>query len=107
MVEQEIRFLLKKAALFYDYPPEDGDVFGQGRRDLIAEITDLYPHVINGGNFDENADALADVEVIFPLTPTRGSGRRQTARRSAEIARCELKLFMRTRRRDLCQVTIL
>lgn len=57
--------VLKKAALFYDYPPEDGDVFGQGRRDRIAEITDLYPHVINGGNFDEHADALADVEVIF------------------------------------------
>ena len=41
MVEQEIRFWLKKAALFYDYPPEDEDVFGQGRRDLIAETTDL------------------------------------------------------------------
>jgi phosphoglycerate dehydrogenase-like enzyme len=54
-----------KTALFYNYPSEDGDVFGQGRRDRIAELTDLYPHVVNAGNFDEHAESLADVEVIF------------------------------------------
>jgi phosphoglycerate dehydrogenase-like enzyme len=55
----------KKAALFYDYPLAEGEVFGQGRRETIAELTDLYPHVINAGNFDAHAENLADVEVIF------------------------------------------
>lgn len=55
----------KKAALFYDYPPTDGEVFGQGRREKIAALTDLYPHIINAGNFDAHADKLADIEVIF------------------------------------------
>jgi phosphoglycerate dehydrogenase-like enzyme len=55
----------KKAALFYDYPLTDGEVFGQGRREKIAALTDLYAHVINAGNFDVHADKLADIEVIF------------------------------------------
>ena len=55
-----------KAALFYNYPSTiEGDVFGQGRRERIAALTDLYPHVIHAGNFDEHAGKLADVEVIF------------------------------------------
>ena len=55
----------KKSALFYDYPPGDGDVFGQGRRERIGELTDLYPHVVNAGNFDNHAEAISDIEVIF------------------------------------------
>lgn len=54
-----------KSALFYNYPTADGDVFGQGRRERVAELTDLYPHVITGDNFDQHTEALADVEVIF------------------------------------------
>ena len=54
-----------RAAIFHDYPPEDGDVFGSGRLERIAEFTDLYPDVVNADNFDEHAAALADVEVIF------------------------------------------
>jgi phosphoglycerate dehydrogenase-like enzyme len=55
-----------KAALFYNYPSElEGEVFGQGRRERIAALTDLYPHVVHAGNFDEHADRLADVEVVF------------------------------------------
>jgi len=54
-----------RAAIFYDYPPGDGDVFGQGRRERIAALTDLYPHVVNAGNFEHHAPALAGVEVIF------------------------------------------
>lgn len=54
-----------KSALFYDYPSADGEVFGQGRRERIAKLTDLYPHVITGDNFDQHATALSDVEVIF------------------------------------------
>jgi phosphoglycerate dehydrogenase-like enzyme len=55
----------KKAALFFDYPLTDGDVFGQGRRERIAELTDLYPHIVNARNFAEHAPRLRDVEVIF------------------------------------------
>jgi phosphoglycerate dehydrogenase-like enzyme len=55
----------KKAALFYDYPIKDGEVFGQGRRQTIEKLTDLYPVVVNGKNFDEHASNLGDVEVIF------------------------------------------
>ena len=33
----------KKAALFYEYPIKDGEVFGQGRRQTIENPTDLYP----------------------------------------------------------------
>ena len=55
----------KRAALFYDYPIKDGDVFGQGRRQAIEKLTDLYPEVINAKNFDEQASNLAGVEVVF------------------------------------------
>ena len=40
-------------------------MLGQGRRERIGELTDLYPHVITDDNFDQHAAALADVEVIF------------------------------------------
>ena len=55
----------KRAALFYDYPIKDGEVFGQGRRQAIEKLTDLYPEVINAKNFDEQASNLAGVEVVF------------------------------------------
>lgn len=55
----------KKAALFYDYPAKDGEVFGQGRRQAIEKLTDLYPEVINSCNFQEHAVNLTDVEIIF------------------------------------------
>jgi phosphoglycerate dehydrogenase-like enzyme len=54
-----------KAAFFYNYPAADGDVYGQGRRERVAGLTDLYPHVVHAGNFDEHAVKLAAVEVIF------------------------------------------
>ena len=45
-----------KAALFYNYPSAiEGEVFGQGRRERIAALTELYPHVVHAGNFDEHA----------------------------------------------------
>ena len=55
----------KQAALFYDYPPGDGDVYGQGRRERIEELVNLYPHVVNAKNFDQHAGNLQDAEVIF------------------------------------------
>lgn len=55
----------RATAMFYDYPAKDGEVFGQGRRQTIEKLTDLYPVVINSANFDEHADKLREVEVIF------------------------------------------
>jgi phosphoglycerate dehydrogenase-like enzyme len=55
-----------KTALFYNYPSNiEGEVFGDGRRERIAALTELYPHVIHAGNFDQHAAQLADIEVIF------------------------------------------
>jgi phosphoglycerate dehydrogenase-like enzyme len=57
---------MKTAALFYDYPVDtDGDVFGNGRRERIAALTELHPVVVCNKNFNEEAKALAEVEVIF------------------------------------------
>ena len=53
-----------RGAFFYDYPLSEGDVFGGGRREKVAELLDLHPHVVHGKNFAEHAEALADVEVI-------------------------------------------
>ncbi|MBI3503924.1 MAG: hydroxyacid dehydrogenase [Proteobacteria bacterium] len=55
----------RKAAFFYNYPVADGDVYGQGRRERIAELAEIYPHVVHAGNFDAHAAGLADVEAIF------------------------------------------
>ena len=54
-----------KSAFFYDYPQSDGDVFGNGRRDRIGDLTDMYPHVVTIGNFDDHAGSLSHIEVIF------------------------------------------
>lgn len=55
----------KKAALFYNYPATDGDVFGNGRRARIETLTQLYPTVVHQQNFPEHAKKLEDLEVIF------------------------------------------
>ena len=56
-----------KAAVFNN--DESGQmfnrVFGEGRREKLAEITDLYPVQITDRNFDEHVGKLQDVEVIF------------------------------------------
>jgi hypothetical protein len=41
-----------KAALFYDYPSSDGEVFGEGRRERIEALTHLYPEVVTAANFE-------------------------------------------------------
>jgi len=56
---------MRKAAFFYEYPASDGDVFGGGRRERIAQLVELYPHVITGANFAAHATKLADIEIIF------------------------------------------
>lgn len=56
---------MRKAAFFYDYPATDGDVFGDGRRERILQLCDVYPEVVSGKTFERHAPALRDVEVIF------------------------------------------
>jgi phosphoglycerate dehydrogenase-like enzyme len=56
---------MRKAAFFHDYPAGDGDVFGHGRRERIAALTDVLPVVVNARNFSQHATQLRDVEVIF------------------------------------------
>jgi phosphoglycerate dehydrogenase-like enzyme len=56
---------MRKAAFFYEYPASHGDVFGSGRRERIAELAEVYPHVVTGSTFATHAPALADVQVIF------------------------------------------
>ena len=55
----------KKAALFYGHPPNVGEVFGQGRPERIASLTELYPDVVGAASFERHAAALAEVEVAF------------------------------------------
>jgi phosphoglycerate dehydrogenase-like enzyme len=56
---------MRKAAFFYDYPASDGDVFGGGRRERIAQLVELHPEVVTGATFGAHAAALADTQVIF------------------------------------------
>ncbi len=56
---------MRKAAFFYEYPARDGDVFGGGRREQIAELVTLFPKVVTGATFAVHAPALTEVEVIF------------------------------------------
>ena len=55
----------RKAAFFYDYPDSDGDVYGKGRRERVAALTELYPQVVHAGNFDQHEANLGAVEAIF------------------------------------------
>ena len=62
-----------KAAFFTDHidsfrnqPGSSIDrVYGLGRQEKIANLTDLYPAVISSENFEDHAERLADLDVIF------------------------------------------
>ena len=54
-----------QAAFICDRPESIERVYAQGRRQRIAEITDLYPVVIGSANLQEQAPALAGLQVAF------------------------------------------
>jgi len=60
-----------KAAIFNNDVPwvKDGrifdKVFAQGRREKLAELTDLYPEQITSDNFEAHVENLKDLDVIF------------------------------------------
>ena len=55
----------RKSAIFTNMDLMAAGMYGGGRRERIAEITELYPEVINDTNFDQHASAMADIEVFF------------------------------------------
>ncbi|MFM8656223.1 MAG: NAD(P)-dependent oxidoreductase [Chthoniobacterales bacterium] len=65
------RRALMKAAIFNNDVPwlQDGHIFDKvfagGRRELLDEITEMYPERISSENFESHADRLREVEVIF------------------------------------------
>lgn len=54
-----------KAVFFCNSQSNLDQVYSQGRREQVAELTELYPVVVTGANFGEHAANLADVELIF------------------------------------------
>ena len=42
---------MKKAAFFNDDPQKFAQVYGMGRRQRVAEITELYPEVVSADHF--------------------------------------------------------
>ena len=54
-----------KAAFFSNQPASLDLVYGNGRKDRLAQFCDLYPVVISAENFDAHLQNLHSVEVIF------------------------------------------
>ncbi len=54
-----------KAAFFNNNQEVIDRVYAYGRRQEIAELTDLYPEVISNENFEQHVENLKDIEVIF------------------------------------------
>lgn len=56
----------RKSAFFNTSGWESIDyVYGNGRRDKVVEMTDMYPELITAENFEEHVDKLQELEVIF------------------------------------------
>ena len=56
---------MKKVALVSDNPSAVEQVYGQGRRQYLEEIADLYPHILTAANLDGHLGHLRHVEAIF------------------------------------------
>ncbi len=56
---------MTKTALFCDYAATIDRVYGRGRRERIAQLSNLYPVVISSETFDSHAHDLAQVEAVF------------------------------------------
>ena len=55
----------KTAAIFGDQERQIDYVYSNGRKERVAEYTDLYPHLISQANMTEHIPHLQDLEVIF------------------------------------------
>jgi len=56
---------MTKAAFFNSSPKTIERVYAKGRRERVAELTELYPEIISADNFAAHAEKLRDIEVIF------------------------------------------
>ena len=62
----KVAFFNNSSESFQNKPGSAIDhVYGDGRKERIEALADVYPELITESNFDEHADALADVEVVF------------------------------------------
>ena len=57
--------MITKAAFFSNQPASLDKVYGNGRKDRLAQFCDLYPVIISAENFDVHVQNLHSVEVIF------------------------------------------
>jgi len=57
--------MVTKAVFLGNQPANIERVYAQGRREQIAELTDLYPEIVSQASLPEHASALSDVEVAF------------------------------------------
>ena len=65
---------MKKAAFFCDNAQRLEEVYARGRRQRVAELTELYPEVVTSDNFLDRAEYLGEVEVIFSTWGMFGLG---------------------------------
>ena len=56
---------MTRAAFFSNNPDNLEQVYGQGRRERLAELCHLHPEVIASENIEAQLPTLADLEVIF------------------------------------------
>ena len=56
---------MTKAAFFSNQPASLDVVYGNGRKDRLAQFCELYPVIISTENFDAHVQKLDLVEVIF------------------------------------------
>ena len=56
---------MKRAAFLCDSPDKVERVYGQGRREAVAGIVELYPQIITSQNFAEHAAVLPELDAVF------------------------------------------
>jgi phosphoglycerate dehydrogenase-like enzyme len=54
-----------KTAFFSDHEETLRKVYGKGRFEMVAELSDLYPSIVSMNTFEQHADALGEIEAIF------------------------------------------
>ena len=57
--------MITKAVFFSNQPASLDMVYGNGRKDRLAQFCDLYPVIISTENFDAHVQNLRSVELIF------------------------------------------
>ena len=56
---------MKKVALLCDNRGSVDYVYGQGRREVLAQVVDLYPEILCSENLDDHAHILPQLDAVF------------------------------------------